>query len=130
VGILALSFGMYLGAFAAPYQKQGWFHCGFGFQVFLAGLLLCWLPHLTFAWWSNVLYWVALRHFSRGRWISAAKWGLVATGLGMAWLLIAPEVVRAPAFQLWIGSMAALGLGALGPAKWEEKQRTTRHALR
>ena len=115
LSVLALSLGLYLGAFAAPTDSQGWR----GFHLFLAGLLLHWAPWLTFSWWSNVAYWAALRYYGRGEHAPAAVWGLSAAGLGAAFAVLDPRAVGAPAFLLWVGSMAALGLGALGLARRE-----------
>jgi hypothetical protein len=115
LGVLWLSLAMYGVAFAAPYD-QGWS----GWQIFLVGLLYCWVVHLTFAWWSNVVYWVAVVYFCRGQWSGAARSGLFATALGSAWALWHPrQLFASSAFLLWIGSMAVLGAGSLVLAKWK-----------
>src|SRR5579871_3622897 len=95
VAILVLSLGLYVSAFAAPYYTSAWFKQGF--QLFLAGLTWFWLPDLTFAWWANVVYWVALGYFGRGQWGPAARCGLVAMGLGLAWALLDSAAVGSPA---------------------------------
>jgi hypothetical protein len=116
LSVLVLSLGLYLAAIAAPFAPRGWY----GFQAFLAGLLWFWAPWLTFSWWSNVAYWAALGFYGRREYAPAAGWGLSAAGLGAAFAVAEPRAVGAPAFQLWVGSMAALGLGALGLARREE----------
>ena len=115
LSIPALSLALYLGSFAAPAGSQGWY----GFHLFLAGLFLFWAPWFAFSWWSNVAYWAALGYYCRRDYPPAAGWGLLAAGLGAAWAVVEPRAVGAPAFQLWVGSMAALGLGALGLARRE-----------
>jgi hypothetical protein len=107
LSILVLSTGTYIGAFAAPYEEYP-----SGLAVFTLGLLLCWVP-AGLPWWANVLYWVALGYSCQGKWAPAAKYGLFSVCLAAAWLLVDDQASRVPAFQLWIGSMAALALGAL-----------------
>jgi hypothetical protein len=115
VAIPVLSVGVYLASFAAPSDYYpGWR----GFHLFLAGLLCCWAIHLTFSWWANVLYAIALGYYFRGDQALAARWALVATGLAMSWGLFDPSEFNAPAFPLWSGSMATLATGSLALARW------------
>jgi hypothetical protein len=104
-----LSLGAYLGSLAAPSDYKGWL----GIHWFLAGLLCIWAIHVTFAWWANVLYWIALGYYCRGDQSLAAKWALAAAGLAMSWALLNTSAIRSPAFSLWSGSMAVLGAGSL-----------------
>jgi hypothetical protein len=97
--------------------------------MFLAGLLYFWAFHLTFSWWANLFYLIALGYYCRGNWALAATWALVATGLAMSWALLDPVAINAPAFQLWTGSMAALAAGSLALARWLP-QRPTEHPAR
>jgi hypothetical protein len=94
--------------------------------MLLAGLLYFWAFHLTFSWWANVFYLIALGYYCRGNWALAATWALVATGLAMSWSLLDPVATNAPAFQLWTGSMAALAAGSVALARWLP-QRLTEH---
>jgi hypothetical protein len=114
VAIPVLSVGVYLGSFAAPSDfYPGWR----GFQLFLAGLLCCWAIHLTFSWWANVLYVIALGYYCRGDQALAARWALVASGLAMSWGVLNPSEFNAPAYPLWSGSIAALAVGSLAIAR-------------
>jgi hypothetical protein len=97
--------------------------------MFLAGLLYFWALHLTFSWWANVLYFIALCYYCRGDKVLAAKWALVATCLAMSWALLNPREMNAPAFQLWSGSMATLAAGSLMLAR-TLRQGSTAHAVR
>jgi hypothetical protein len=106
--ILMLSVGMYLSAFAAPFDGSSK-----GLAAFWCGLVFCLVVPYTTPWWANVLYWVALGYFCRKRWSAASKWGLSATALGGAFIFLNASVADALAFQLWVGSMALLGFGAL-----------------
>ena len=114
VAIPVLSVGVYLASFAAPSDYPGWR----GFQLFLAGLLFSWAIHLTFSWWANVLYVIALGYYCRGDQALAARWALVATGLAMSWGVLNPSEFNAPAYPLWSGSMATLAVGSLALARW------------
>ena len=114
VAIPVLSVGIYLASFAAPSDYPGWR----GFQLFLAGLLFSWAIHLTFSWWANVLYVIALGYYCRGDQALAARWALVATGLAMSWGVLNPSEFNAPAYPLWSGSMATLAVGSLALARW------------
>jgi hypothetical protein len=108
-----LSVGAYLASLAAPGESQGWL----GIHLFLAGLLFIWAMHLTFSWWANVLFVIALGYYCRGNWALAAKWALGATGLAMSAALLGLRIIYAPAFQLWTGSMATLAAGSLALAR-------------
>ena len=121
VAIPVLSVGIYLASFAAPSDYPGWR----GFQLFLAGLLFSWAIHLTFSWWANVLYVIALGYYCRGDQALAARWALVATGLAMSWGLLDPSEFNAPAFPLWSGSMASLAVGSLALTKWRIRDQSS-----
>jgi hypothetical protein len=124
VAIPVLSIGAYLASLAAPGGSQGWL----GIHLFLAGLLFFWAFHLTFSWWANVLYLIALGYYCRGNWALAAKWALVATGLALSAALLDLSIINAPAFQLWTGSMAALAAGSLALATWLQESSTAHRA--
>ena len=111
--ILGLSLCLYLIAPYAPYAPDIR-----GGQVFLMGLFLCWHPYTLFSWWANPAYWIALWYFRRRNWPLAAAWGLLATALGSVWLLVDSKASNAPAFLLWVGSMAVLYLGVKALAIW------------
>jgi hypothetical protein len=117
VAIPVLSVGIYLASLAAPGGYQGWI----GFHYFLAGLLFAWAVHLTFSWWANVLFLVALGYYCHGVWALAAKWALVATALAMSGALVDARIINAPAFQLWTGSMAILAAGSMALARRARK---------
>jgi hypothetical protein len=124
IAIPVLSVGAYLGSLAAPSDYPGWL----GIHQFLAGLLFFWALHVTFAWWANVLYWIALGYYCRGDPALATRWALAATGLAMSWALFNRSAITAPAFQLWSGSLAVLGAGSLGLAGWLTQYATERPA--
>jgi hypothetical protein len=117
VAIPVLSVVIYLASLAAPGGYQGWL----GFHLFLAGLLFSWAIHLTFSWWANVLFAIALGYYCRGVWALAANWALVATALAMSGALVDAHIINAPAFQLWAGSMATLAVGSLALARWPQQ---------
>jgi hypothetical protein len=96
--------------------------------MFLAGLLCFWAVHLTFSWWANVLYLLALCHYCRRHEELAARWALAATGLALSWTLYNPHETTAPAFQLWTGSMAILAIGSLGLARMLPRKSTAHPA--
>ena len=106
--IVVLSLGLYLVSFAAPFDGN----CA-GLGVFWVGMLFCWYVFYTLSWWANVLYWVALAYFFAKRWSAAAKWGLSAAALGGAFIFWDARAAEALAFQLWVGSMALLAVGAM-----------------
>ncbi len=112
--IPVVSLSMYAGAFAAPAGSNNWH----GYQLFLLGLIYCWMVQVTFSWWANPGYWIALGYYLRGEHVLAARWGSGATGLALTWALPDPGTFRAPAFLLWTGSMAALALGARALDRW------------
>src|SRR5260370_20465708 len=116
--ILALSLGMYVGAFAAPYEPNGWFKNGC--QMFLAGLLYFWAIWISFSWWSNVFYWAALVYLFRREWLPAAWWGLLATALAGAWAVVGDHAIGWPGFQPWFGSVGLGTLGALCLLPWAQ----------
>jgi hypothetical protein len=109
VAVPVLSVGAYLASLAAPGESKGWL----GIHLFLAGLLCVWAIHLTFSWWANVLFVIALGYYCRGNWALAANWALGATGLAISAALLGLDIIYAPAFQLWTGSMATLAAGSL-----------------
>jgi hypothetical protein len=111
--ILILSFAMFVVAFGAPYDASTR-----GFSMFLAGLFWCWLITATSPWWANVLYWIALRYYFRGEMLAAAIVGLLAAALGSTWAFMDSHAIEAPAFWLWMGSMAMLGVGSMGLSAW------------
>jgi hypothetical protein len=115
--VVWLSVALYVAAFAVPYDIQS-----YGFGIFLIGLIWCWAVNLTYSWWANVLYWVALVYFCRGQWPRAAIWGLLAMALGGAFALEEPRTVWAPAFLVWVASMAVLGGGSFGLAICKNRQ--------
>jgi hypothetical protein len=92
--------------------------------MFLAGLLCLWAVHMTFAWWANVLYLLALRYYCRGDDQMAARRALTATGLALSWTLLTPHEINSPAFLLWSGSMAILAIGSLGLARMLPRKST------
>jgi hypothetical protein len=106
--ILSLSLCLYVGAFAAPFD--GSFE---GFKIFFLGLVYCWLIPYTLPWWANVVYWVALGCLGGGKTSTAATCGLSAGALASSYVLREYEMIGSLAFQLWVGSMAVLGFGAL-----------------
>jgi hypothetical protein len=109
VAIPVVSVATYLASLAAPGGFERWR----GIHLFLAGLLSFWAMHITFSWWANVLYVIALGYYCRGDWPLAARWALGATGLAMSAALLRLSIMSIPAFQLWTASMATLVAGLL-----------------
>ena len=119
--IAGLSLSLYASAFVAPYPSQ-WYSRGI--LIFWAELFYFWWPLVSFAWWSNVGYWVALAFFCRREWAPAATYGLFSVGLASTWLLLDHAAIQAPAFPLWVGSMATLTLGAFLELRHASRVRT------
>lgn len=100
---------IYIVSFALPYQDSS-----LGAKVFLYGLLYCWWIPITTPWWANVVYWVALRTFFRGRPLYAGGYACAAVIIGSFHLLMAPpQWAPGLAFYCWLGSMAFLAVGGL-----------------
>jgi hypothetical protein len=83
-----------------------------GYQLFLLGLLFCWMVPLSIPWWANVFFWWALCRWGRGDWSTGSRLALLAFGLACSAFVPFPGVMGW-AFGCWAGSMATLALGGL-----------------
>ncbi|MBA4066445.1 MAG: hypothetical protein C0501_22575 [Isosphaera sp.] len=109
--------GLYLAAFVLPYGGGT-----LGYEVFVLGLIYCWLPGagLPF-WWANLLFWYALVAQQKSPRAAAAT-AVVAAGLGLGWWAMA-DAGLGPAYWFWAGGM---GVAAVGSVAWAAATRPLR----
>jgi hypothetical protein len=96
------SIGLYAASFIVPDSIANGTNWFLGTTLFMMGLLYFWLFWLTFAWWANVLFWIALCSHPR----TAGVWSYSAGLLASTFLVFLDwRGSIGPPFFLWSGSM-------------------------